>query len=189
MWTSFKFFLTGLGMRTWLCFQWGSRKMLQHPQKLQDRESHVQGHITDIWHLPSHLRRAKLQCKKKLTATAFRHEAGIRLLQNRYIWLIPQYSFFHYSAVSCSSLNNHRATSCSGCPEGHGRKWCNGECGYLSYLHSNNNYDDNNCVKKEGKGEIKYLRGLPYPLLEKLKNCFPHVLKTRGVQVAGLLWS
>ena len=27
---------------------------------------------------------------------------------------------------------NHKAKDCSGCPQGHGKKWCNGDCAWVN---------------------------------------------------------
>ena len=31
--------------------------------------------------------------------------------------------------VSCG---NHKALTCSGCPQGHGKRWCNGDCAWVN---------------------------------------------------------
>ena len=42
--------------------------------------------------------------------------------------------------VSCG---HHKARTCSDCPQGHGKRWCNGDCTWV----------DNKCIRK-GKGKF-----------------------------------
>lgn len=53
---------------------------------------------------------------------------------------------FHDSEWGHVSCGQHRAESCSACPQGHGKTWCNGDCHWCMYGSANSS---NQCVLKD----------------------------------------